>query len=228
LEQYIPKQIYLQVFKPDKWASALDERRSRLHTQVLTVQVQRNILPRWEDNQEYPTQIDGENDTEAHKASRMIFFEKQAAKDGDALQMFVGGMGDSIDWQQIAQKETDEDMAAWTWAVKSLAKAANLVHELRNDDEEVVQRGRLQFSRFRNKFWEMFPADKGVEAPHHSTIAIRHRLGRHETPTRGYKRKREPEESVDSSVGMLRQRFDSNGKAFVDLTSDDEIMDIDS
>jgi hypothetical protein len=227
VELYIPKRFYLQLYTPTMWAFELNERRSKLHGQVLTMQVQRNIVPRWKDNYGHPvTPYDAENDTEAAKADRITFFEKQAAKDEIALQYFVGGIGDSIDWEQIAKKETDEDVAAWRWAVKSLAKAANLVHEL-GTDEDQAQSGQRQFSRLRNKFWEMFPADQGDKVPHHSTIAIRHHLGRYEAPTRVHKRKRELEEFEDSSIGKLRQRFESKGKAFVDLTSDDEMVDID-
>jgi hypothetical protein len=227
VEQYIPKPFYDQLYDAKSWATELQVRRTQLHGHVLRLQVQRNIVPRWKNNYGYPvTPYDAENDTEADKAARIVFFKRQAKKDAVALQAFVGGMGDSIDWEQITKKETDEDVAAWEWAVKSLAKAANLVHELGNDDEDGVQQnGQQQFSRLRNKYWETFPADKGEVAPHHSTIAILPHLGRGEAPKRYFKRKREPEEVVGFSIGKMR--FDPKGRGFVDLTSDDEKMEID-
>jgi len=221
LEMYIPKQIYLQVYSLGDWTYLLDERRSILHGRVLTQQVKRHILPLWRGSLGYPAMpFDAENDTEADKAERVSFFEKQAINDEEALQMFVGSVGDSMNWQRIVKKETEEDVAAWRWAVKSLAAAANLVHELGYEDKDGAQLGRNKFSTLRNKLWELVPVDQRELAPHHSTIAILARISREEAPKQSNKRKRDPEPIV--AAPARKSRVDSEGRIFVDLISDDE------
>jgi hypothetical protein len=97
--------------------------------------------------------------------------------------LFLGRLVESIDWNRIKRQATIESAAAWKWAVKSLAEAANLVYEYTNDESEEGVRGKGEkgqayyaLSRLRNRHWEEFATDHG-EAPSHGKIAIQPHLG---------------------------------------------------
>ncbi|TVY64216.1 Uncharacterized protein LSUE1_G010071 [Lachnellula suecica] len=175
--KYMPLEMDLKLFNafsPQPCAGRLKDKKSRLHNEMLTTRVQRRILPRWEEEDAYPSlPYDAENDTDTRKSQRLAFFEEQAANDPDALLLFLGTMKEVIDWDKITDKETPEDVAAWQWAVKSLAEACNLVHELGNDKKGGNQKsGDIARSMLRNKRWEEFAIATGSGAPDHGTIAI--------------------------------------------------------
>jgi len=195
------------------------------------------------------------NETEDDKAERIAFFQKQASRDTGALDLFMKSFTQSIDWHRIKRQATIEDAAAWNWAVKSLAEAANLVYECSSEESEdgvrlseaALRSGYKQrLANLRNKFWEEF-ATGHKEAPSPSKIAIQPYLERKKpekrnclsygprvgrpskvpkmTPKDAPKSASESTRNI-TSKGMPKSSLERRA-VVIDLTSDNELVDTD-
>jgi hypothetical protein len=166
--KWAPHEYIHLVHGKEEWATKLKTTQSHFHSYVLQRALTYNVLKRWRAFKNYPKRQSShksEEELRLAKSTRARWFWIQAESNRETFLTFTHFTSDVIDWEHVLvhKRKSSDDQKVYTWIMKSMVSAAEIVFELEIDDQTEddalnSRRGKSQ----RNEKW----VQEGVSAPH--------------------------------------------------------------